>query len=135
MVGRENIAPFARRGLFGQHLAIKIGNFLVAEHVVLHDLEIRLYEIGDTSGSDSNLLMHLRAVDATALLEDHHQPLAFFPRGLDVLRNIPERQGEPVLLVQTVLADLRRPGLDGKGRDGDRCNYHLSDHHLSPIQS
>jgi hypothetical protein len=36
--------------------------------------------------------MHLGAIDATALLEDHHQALAFFPRGLDVFGNIPERQ-------------------------------------------
>jgi hypothetical protein len=58
--------------------------------------------------------MHLGAIDATALLEDHHQALAFIPRRLDVFGNIPERQRKPVLLVQTVLADLRRPGLDGK---------------------
>jgi hypothetical protein len=86
----------------------------------LDDLEIRLDEIGDFRVR-SNLLMHLRAVDAAALLEDHHQPLAFFAGGLDVFGNIAEGQRKPVLLVQTVFADLGRPGLERKAANAAKA--------------
>jgi hypothetical protein len=79
-------------------------------------LKFAFDEIGDFRVRQ-DLLMHLGAVDATALLEDHHQPLAFFAGGLDVLGNIAEGQRKPVLLVQAVLADLGRPGLERKGRE------------------
>jgi hypothetical protein len=70
--------------------------------------------------------MHLGAIDATALLEDHHQALAFIASPLDVFGNIPERQRKPVLLVQTVLADLGRPGLERKAAMATKArNYHV----------
>ena len=51
------------------------------------------------------LFVHAPAVDAAALLEHQHQPLAVGGGGFDVLADILERHREPILLVQSVVTD------------------------------
>jgi hypothetical protein len=136
----ENITPFARRGLFGQHLAIKIGDFLVAEHVVLNDLEVRLDEIGDTSGSDRIFSCIWRSRCNRAARRS--SPAACLHRGRSrCLRQHPGRsaQTSPACADRPRRPPPTKPGGQGRKRplrntrlimicllsDGSECREHL----------
>src|SRR3546814_7666470 len=59
------------------------------------------------------------AVDAAALLDDDGEALALLRRRGDVLGDVAEGDGEPLLLVQAVVAEGRRTGGQRRQTESD----------------
>ncbi len=103
---REVQAPFARGGFFGQRIAVQVGDFLVAKHIELHDLEVRLDVVGHVFVGE-HLFMKPLAIDTAALFDHDRKAFALFLGRLDVFTHVLECDREPRLLMQTIGAQLR----------------------------
>src|SRR5690606_21938988 len=67
-------------------------------------------------------------IDATPLLENDGKPFAPSSGFLDVFGNVAEGDGEPLLLVQAVIADLDGKGGQGQSGVEDKCGKNGSEH-------
>src|SRR6056297_370142 len=102
---REQNTPLARHVLFAAHIPVEVADLGAAVQVQLNDEKILVYVVGNL-GIREDLLMHLLAVEASALLKEQNKALSFVVRLRQIIPHILESVAHPGLLVQAVVADL-----------------------------